>query len=48
MKKERCKHNFGNARTVRNVFEKALNKHAVRVIDEDADPEKLTAQDITI
>lgn len=46
MKKERCKHNFGNARTVRNVFEKALNKHAVRVVDEDADPEKLTAQDI--
>lgn len=38
--------NFGNARAVRNLFEKTLDKHAVRVVNEHATVDKLTADDV--
>lgn len=46
LKYEKTLPNFGNVRAVRNLFEKTLDKHAVRVINEHATVDKLTADDV--
>ncbi len=46
LKYEKTLPNFGNARAVRNLFEKTLDKHAVRVVNEHATVDKLTADDV--
>lgn len=46
LKHEKTLPNFGNARAVRNLFEKTLDKHAVRVVNESAEADKLTADDV--
>lgn len=46
LKHEKTLPNFGNARAVRNLFEKTLDKHAVRVVSEHATVDKLTADDV--
>ena len=46
LKYEKTLPNFGNARAVRNLFEKTLDKHAMRVVNEHAAVDKLTADDV--
>lgn len=46
LKYEKTLPNFGNVRAVRNLFEKTLDKHAVRVVNEHATVDKLTADDV--
>lgn len=46
LKYEKTLPNFGNARAVRNLFEKTLDKHAVRVVNKSAEADKLTADDV--
>ena len=39
--------NFGNARTVRNIYEQAFRRHAVAFYEnENIDPDELDAEDI--
>lgn len=46
LKYEKTLPHFGNARAVRNLFEKTLDKHAMRVVNEHAAVDKLTADDV--
>ena len=47
IRKEMLKDNFGNARTVRNIFEQAFRRHAVSYYEhENIDPDELDAEDI--
>lgn len=47
IKAEMKKDNFGNGRTVRNIFEQAFRRHAVNYYEnEDRDPDLLTEDDI--
>lgn len=51
LKNERHKKNYGNARTIRNILEDSINKHAVRWKNkefDESDKYLLTAQDIPL
>lgn len=47
--KEKLKDDFGNARTIRNILDESITKHAVRIShDKEAKKNVLTAEDISM